>query len=159
MKQTKNVNMIVPVVENTQQGPLKPGKVDLRAEETAAQELLESGIKFDFTVNADGVTNDGGMYTGHGYISSDGIDIDTGVAFYIKNRNARTCFSDYLKQAKETLKEEAVFDEKKTKVGQRLIGISDEQNYFVALLSGNLCRKYSSTSLRHLLAFEIWRDL
>jgi hypothetical protein len=49
---------------------------DHGASELEAQSLLDSGITFDFTFNADGFTEDGGAFTGHGYITSDGVKID-----------------------------------------------------------------------------------
>ena len=84
--------------------PQKTLQINLPQEESEAQALLDSGIKFDFTVNADGITGDGGSYTGHGYISSDGIEISTDVGVYRKVPNAARCFEDDLKLSEEILK-------------------------------------------------------
>lgn len=82
---------------------------DLRKEEIEAQKLIETGIKFDFTSNADGVTGEGGTYTGHGYKSSDGFEIGTQVGVYKKPENAVQCFEDASKQISTVLLRESVF--------------------------------------------------
>jgi hypothetical protein len=62
---------------------------DLKISEIEAQALLDAGIKFDFTIKADGGTEDGGLYTGHVYKSSDGVEINTDRGLYKQAKNAK----------------------------------------------------------------------
>ncbi len=132
--------------------------IDLQKEENEAQKLIDAGIKFDFTSNADGVTGEGGTYTAHGYKSSDGIKIGTQVGFYKEEENAIKCFENALKELSNTLKRESVSD-KSGKIEERVVAISKETSFFrgeflVGKRKEKGCEIYYSSSLKHLLAFE-----
>ncbi|MBD0314556.1 MAG: hypothetical protein ICV86_17435 [Microcoleus sp. T3-bin5] len=125
---------------------------DLKTSEIEAQALLDVGIKFDFTSNADGVTKDGGLFTGHSYITSDSVQISTSRGLYTQVKNAKKVCGDVLKETDKILKKERIDD------GERIVARKKGDGFVVAVRSGSGCNIYESSSLKHLLAFEKWRD-
>jgi hypothetical protein len=136
----------------------KGTEIDLQKEEAEARKLFESGTSFKFAMNADGITEDGGVFTSHGYKSSDEIEIATQVGVYQKESNAVKCFEKALINTKKKLMQETIFDNEKRKIGERIVGTSGGKDFLIVNLKNNICKSYYSSSLRHLLAFEKWRD-
>lgn len=126
---------------------------DLKTAELEARALLDNGIKFDITVHADGGTDDGGVYTGHGYVTPDGVDISTDRAIYMKEKNAKKDYESYLKDAAKILKKERIDG------SIRVVATEKKSGWFMVIYSsGTTLYVYQSPSLKHLLAFEKWRD-
>ena len=125
--------------------------IDIKTSEIEAQALLDAGIKFDFTSNADGGTTDGGLYTGHGYKTSDGVEISTDRGLYKQEKNAKEDCDDALKETGKIIKKERIVD------GERLVATEKDGGFVIVIRSGKVCNIYSSFSLKHLLAFEKWR--
>lgn len=126
--------------------------IDIKTSETEAQALLDAGINFDDTTNADGETTDGGLYTAHGYKTSDGVEISTHRGLYKREKNAKEDCGDTLKETDKILKKERIID------GERVLATQKNGCFVFVIRSGKACNIYSSASLKHLLAFEKWRD-
>ena len=133
---------------------------ELQKAKTESQKLIADGIKFDFAGNADGMTGEGGTYTGHSYESSDKINIGTRVGIYKSEENAAKRFEDELKQPINIIVRDIGNDGGNV---ERAVAVSNEadssgKSYFVIKKKENRCAVYFSRSLKHLLAFEKWRD-
>jgi len=134
----------------TSSAPPQIVNADLETSELEAQALLDSGVTFKISYNADGGTDDGGLYTGHGYLSSDGVKIGTSRALYRQEKNAKKDCRDVLKVIDKILKKEKLAD------GERLVATKKASGFVIAVRSGYLCSICDSDSLKHLLAFEKW---
>jgi len=135
----------------------KNAATDIQTAKIEAQKMIDSGITFSFTQNIDGETEDGGIFTGHGYRSSDGVEIGTSVALYKKRGNAKDSFQESLMEIEKVLESEDILDDGKT-VGQRFVGITKNRQFIIGKINFNNCKFYNSSSLIHLLAFEKWRE-
>lgn len=136
----------------------KPVEFDLQSEEMKARTLIDSGLNFQYTANVDGLTEDGGVFTGHRYKSSDGIEINTSSGTYKNETNAVRCFKRALQNVEESDGTGRLFDDTKTTIERRVLGMSKTQGFVLVKLEKNFCSSYFSPSLKHLLAFEMWRD-
>lgn len=135
-----------------------PPATDLSMASWEAQELRRKRIVFAIWENVDGGrTEEIPASTGHTYISTDGVEINTSIGLYKTSRLSESKYAVGISNAKEILERTPLLDNKQQKLGERLVA-STEGGYLIAARKGQSCTLYESSSLAHLLAFEKWRD-
>jgi hypothetical protein len=153
----QNSNIVPPVSTPTYEIP-DITVIDINLEDFEAQKLIESGIKFSPLMDADGIWNKGVFKSTHAYQSSDGVEIIQSAYIYKKTQNAEEDSKKYLREVSGFLQREPILDGSKNPIGERIVGITNDNQFVIILRKEKSNIIYSSPSLRHLLAFEKWRS-
>ena len=157
--QNANARSSVKTVSDSKEPKTKSSPAsDLSLAAWESQELLRKRITFGIWEKVDGRrTDEIPVWTGHTYIAFDGVEIKTSIGTYKTSTLAESKYRAGISKAKEILERTPLLDNKKQKLGERVVA-SIDGGYLIAARKGQSCTLYESPSLAHLLAFEKWRD-